>query len=320
MILSKWRQAHGLVVGNDHIESNTPCQDNVYYVGKNGLHVLAVSDGAGSKQYSQFGSEIATKAVCNYLIEEFDNLYISSETYGKSQDEIKEAQKMVKESIFNYVKRKIISKAEELQVEVDELACTLLFVAKKDEKVIMGHIGDGVIAGLFNSGSNEMLKVLSHPENGEQINITFFLTDPDAIEHFRVSAERMSNLTGLMLMSDGAEEVLYHPINGMHINCLKLFHNFNNNTDAEYNKILNKFLKNQVAKYSYDDLSINILYLSTIDTEKARTDVFKDMVMDIKNRNQIEEASSYALFLDGTTQYKDKDDLSSFWGLNGKDK
>ena len=182
----------------------------------------------------------------------------------------------------------------------------------------MGHIGDGVIAGLFNSGANEMLRVLSHPENGEQINITFFMTDPDAIEHFRISIQRHTNLTGIMLMSDGPEEVLYHPINGMHINCLKLFHNFNNNTCDEYNKILNKFLNNQIAKYSYDDLSINILYLSTIDTEKARVDVIKDVVMDIKNFNQIEDVSAYAKFLDGTTQYKDKDDLSSLWGLNGK--
>ena len=318
MILTKWRHAQGLVTGNDHVEANLPCQDNLYYLANNGIHVLAVSDGAGSKQYSQYGSEIATKAVCEYLLEEFDNLYISSELYGKSKGEIEEAQKLVKESIFNYVKRKIMAKADELQVPLDELACTLLFVAKKDEKVIIGHIGDGVIAGLFNSGTHEMLRVLSHPENGEQINITFFMTDPDAIEHFRITTEKYNNLTGIMLMSDGPEEVLYHPINGMHINCLKLFHNFNNNTCEEYNKILNKFLTHQVAEYSYDDLSINILYLSTIDTNRARIDVIKDVVMDIKNLNQIEDVSSYAKFLDGTTKYKDKDDLSSYWGLNGK--
>ena len=318
MILTKWRHAQGLMIGNDHIDSGLPCQDNVYYMAKNGIHVLAVSDGAGSKKYSQYGSEIATKSVCEYLLEEFDNLTIASETYGKNALEIEESQKLIKESIFNYVKRRIKAKADDLQVELDELACTLLFVAKKDDKIIMGHIGDGVIAGLFNSGANEMLRVLSHPENGEQINITFFMTDPDAIEHFRISIQRHTNLTGIMLMSDGPEEVLYHPINGMHINCLKLFHNFNNNTCDEYNKILNKFLNNQIAKYSYDDLSINILYLSTIDTEKARVDVIKDVVMDIKNFNQIEDVSAYAKFLDGTTQYKDKDDLSSLWGLNGK--
>ena len=40
-----------------------------------------------------------------------------------------------------------------------------------------------------------------------------------------------------------------------------------------------------------------------------------DFVMDIKNINQIEDVSAYAKFLDGTTQYKDKDDLSSYWGF-----
>ncbi|MCR4875182.1 MAG: protein phosphatase 2C domain-containing protein [Clostridia bacterium] len=318
MILTKWRQAQGLVIGNDHVEAKLPCQDNVYYIGKNGIHVLAVSDGAGSKQYSQYGSEIATKSVCEYLIREFDNLYLSCEKYGKTKEEIEESEKLVKESIFNYVKKQILEKADELSVSIDELACTLLFVAKKDEKFLIGHIGDGVIAGLFNSGADESLRVISHPENGEQINITFFMSDPDAIDHFRITATRMYNLSGVMLMSDGPEEVLYHPINGMHINCLKLFHNFNNYTQQEYNKTLDKFLNNQVGKYSYDDLSINILYLSTIDTEKCRLDVFKDVVGDIKNFKQIEDVSAYAKFVDGTTQYPDKDDLSSYWGLNGK--
>ena len=315
MILTKWRHAQGLMIGNDHVESKTPCQDNLFYAAKNGIHVLAVSDGAGSKQKSQFGSEIATKTVCNYLIEEFDNLYLSFESYGKSKDEVKESRRLAKESIFNIVKKSILEKAQELQVEFDELACTLLFVAKKDEKYICGHIGDGVICALYNAGESETLKVLSHPENGEQINITFFMTDPDAVDHFRVTTFKETNITGLMLMSDGPEEVLYHPINGMHINCLKLFHNFNHHTEKDYDEILNNFLKNQVGKYSYDDLSINILYLSTIDSDVDAEEVVKDFVMDIKNLNQIEDVSSYAKFLDGTTQYSDKDDLSSYWGF-----
>jgi len=78
---------------------------------------------------------------------------------------------------------------------------------------------------------------------------------------------------------------------------------------------LNKFLKNQVAKYSYDDLSINILYISNVDSDRDSEAVVKDFVMDIKNLNQIEDVSAYAKFLDGTTQYKDKDDLSSYWGF-----
>ena len=315
MILTKWRQAHGLVIGTDHVDAHIPCQDNVYYVAKSSIHVMAVSDGAGSKKYSQYGSSIATRTVCEYLLEEFDNLYLSCEKYGKTKDEIEESEKLVRESIFNHVKKAIIEKSDELQVPFDELACTLLFVAKKGEKFMVGHIGDGVIAGLYNSGADESLRVISHPENGEQINITFFLTDPDAIEHFRVSTQREVNLIGIMMMSDGPEEVLYHPINGMHINCLKLFHNFNNYKCDEYNKILNKFLKNQVAKYSSDDLSINILYLSSIDTDTVKQDVVKDFVFDIRNLNQIEDVSAYAKFLDGTWEYKDKDDLSSYWGI-----
>ena len=56
MILTKWRQAQGLVIGADHVEAGLPCQDNVCYKSMTVSHVLAVSDGAGSKKYSPYGS------------------------------------------------------------------------------------------------------------------------------------------------------------------------------------------------------------------------------------------------------------------------
>ena len=46
-----------------------------------------------------------------------------------------------------------------------------------------------------------------------------------------------------------------------------------------------------------------------------RGSVYNRGGMNIKNINQIEDVSAYAKFLDGTTQYKDKDDLSSYWGF-----
>ena len=314
MIFSKWKHASSVVRGNDHIENDMPCQDNVAYKIGNGVEIIALSDGAGSKPKSQIGSETATKAVCDYLVEDFDDLYVLSETYGKTEAEVEEQKRILKESIFNRVKKAMLEKLDG-DMEFEDLACTLLFFARKDDKYIIGHIGDGVIGGLFNSGKNKVLRVLSIPENGAQINITFFLTDSDAIDHLRIVCGRYVNLCGVILMSDGPEEVLYHPVNGLHENCLKLFESFNSQTCEKYNTILEKFLSTKIAQYSYDDLSINMLYLASVDSKVEKKEVVDDMFKDIKNINQVIEKSSYGIFLDNSYTYKDVDDLSKIRGM-----
>ncbi len=302
MILSKWRHASSVVRGNDHIENDLPCQDNVAYKLSKGIEVIALSDGAGSKPMSQIGSEVATKTICEYMVEEFDNIYFFSEKYGKTKDEIEEQKKIIKENIFNYVKKNLLLQAKG-EIEFEELACTLLFFARKGEKYIMGHIGDGVIAGSFSAGKDQQVKVLSAPENGEQINITFFLTDPDAIDHLRITCGKFTNLTGVMLMSDGPEEVLFQG-HELHENVTKLFNNFNDFTSEKYNKVINKFLSTQVAQYSYDDLSLNILYLTCVDTNKTSKEVLEDLFSDITEDEQIIRKSKYGYMLDNTKQFK----------------
>lgn len=311
MIFTKWRHAQSVRIGVDHIESNMPCQDNAFYLCKNGVHVLSLSDGAGSKKYSQIGSDTVTKSICSYIVQEFDSLLMISETYGKTLEDIEDSKRIVKNSIFNHLKKELIEKVTP-EITFEDLACTLLFVAIKGDRFIMGHIGDGVIAGLFNSGKSESLKVLSHPENGEQINITFFLTDPDAIDHLRITTGSFHNLSGILLMSDGPEEVLYNSLNGLHANCLKLFQNFNKYTCAKYDQILEKFLSTQVAKFSYDDLSMNMLYLSKIDRELVDESLLDDFFIDITNNQQIIQRSSYGIFLDNSHRYKHIDDMSKY--------
>ena len=58
-----------------------------------------------------------------------------------------------------------------------DLASTLLFVAIKDNKFIMAHIGDGIIGYL----KQDELKIATHPMNGEFINTTVFTTSMDVV-------------------------------------------------------------------------------------------------------------------------------------------
>ena len=63
-----------------------------------------------------------------------------------------------------------------------EFSSTLLFVGVKDNRYLVGHIGDGLI-GYF-EGNN--VKTLSYPENGDSPNKTFFITGDNAINYFRI--------------------------------------------------------------------------------------------------------------------------------------
>lgn len=73
------------------------------------------------------------------------------------------------------------------------------------DRYIAGHLGDGVIGRL----SGEEAHVVSGPERGEFANETYFLTGASALKHLRVTKGPLGDVTGFILMSDGAAESLY---------------------------------------------------------------------------------------------------------------
>jgi len=123
-------------------------------------------------------------------------------------------------------------------------------------KYLIVHIGDGVVGML---DSNDILSVLSNPDNGEYANYTYFTTclDPKRV---RLYGGYIKDLNGLVLMSDGVEESLYHyktkslvPVTK---DIIKLLDDY---SSSEVSSILEDNLKNVFALKSSDDLSIAIL-------------------------------------------------------------
>ena len=89
---------------------------------------------------------------------------------------------------------------------VKDLASTLLFVAVKDDKFILGHLGDGVIGYL----KNNCLKTASLPNNGEFSNETYFSTSKDASSHMKLAKGSVRDIDGFVLMSDGTADSFYN--------------------------------------------------------------------------------------------------------------
>lgn len=104
-------------------------------------------------------------------------------------------------------KDKLIKAIEESICTIKDLSSTLLFAAIKDDRCLIGHIGDGAIGGLY---ENE-LRVISNPDNGEHSNETFFVTTKNAHKVLKLNKGnvREKNIKAFVLMSDGSTEGLY---------------------------------------------------------------------------------------------------------------
>ncbi len=297
MILQSWKQCGVCRQGRDHVTAGVVCQDNVAHAAKNGVHAIALSDGGGSRKHSDIGSAYATRAACALLVERFDELYArheQAELAGTDRD----AQLLrLRLDILDTVQGQMRLALTPERTFAD-LGCTLQFAAVKNGRYFVGHVGDGVIAALYQHGTERRVEVLSHPENGGGPNITFFVTDPNASEHLRLQHGECHRLEGLLMMSDGPEEVLYSALGGMHPNTGRLFDNFAGVPRARYEQVLQSFLAKTVAARSFDDLSLNLLYLETVEREKLAEEYLNELLDGIEGAGQLTRISAYAYHLD----------------------
>ncbi len=241
------RIAGVFVQGSSHVKNNTPCQDRTFTKTLNNVTVISLSDGAGSCSKSEIGAEISTQFVADYLCDNFDDL-------------IEKKDKIISKIILDGIISRLNEKAFDLDLSVNELASTLLFVGVKGAQYIAGHIGDGLI-GYFEE--NKTI-ILSTPENGEHSNETFFTTNKNALNHFRIYKNNIENILGFILMSDGSYESL---INKSTMEPTKA--NWNifswlldvNNSEEKIKKALKTNIENLFIKKTTDDCSLNLLYI-----------------------------------------------------------
>ena len=294
----RWKNAALAVQGKDHIETNTPCQDSVSTRQFNGVFAMALGDGAGSKKASHIGSKLITDKITTLLTKNFDQYLILME-----QSELKasafESYDLLREPLINELTKElnnyIIKNAD---IQFTDLASTLLFYAQKNDTYIMGHLGDGMILGLVNEAGRQHLKVMSYPDNGEEANITFFITNDNVKEHFRIYTGKNQHLQGILMMSDGPEEVLYSPQDGVHPNAYAIFQNFHSTIPSKYVEILKSLLEKEISRFSYDDLSLNMLYLDYVDIDESNIVKSLEFFEGVMSKDQFKQSSKDTYYLD----------------------
>ena len=239
-----WNSIQCAVQGRGHIKTGTPCQDKTCFMSENDINVIALADGAGSAPMSHYGAEIVTHKICELLTQQFD-------IYFNEDDGV-----AVKRVIIGMLLEGLNKLAEDLNCAIKDLASTLLAVAVHDGKYIILHIGDGVIGYI----KDEVLKIASHPENGEFVNTTVFVTSEDVLQTMKIMKGQLNGITGFALMSDGTETSLYNKREKSLAPALKKIMDLSRTMNVNFlqNEIERSF-ENVIKNSTTDDCSIAIL-------------------------------------------------------------
>lgn len=234
--------------GRSHAASQAPCQDFFGHARKAGMAAVALADGAGSKAQSQFGAETAVKASLRMLTEHFDAVY------AMCAHDPAVAQQFIHDRLMRSLRRR----AKRIGCELDALASTLLFAAHKGDKYLAGHIGDGVIVHV---GGDGVASTLSHPENGEYSNSTYFVTDAVARSKIRLyHSVEPDAVAGFALMSDGCAESLYEKRSGSPAAAVARLLEWNRDkTRGEIASILAGNMEQVFTKKTTDDCALVLL-------------------------------------------------------------
>lgn len=191
-----YRASCGQITGRSHVLSEMPCQDYAAARTQHDFACIALADGAGSKSHSAHGARAVVKAAMRALVDRFEAIW------AMSQHEPSQASA----ELIAHCRHALDRQAIKLRCDVSELASTLLFVAHSKGRFLAGHIGDGCVIHQREDGE---IAVLSHPENGEYTNTTFFMTDKTVDRHFRLYSGECGQGSGFVIMSDGTAESLY---------------------------------------------------------------------------------------------------------------
>jgi hypothetical protein len=189
----EWKIAGASVAGFSHQETGAACQDShATATLDNTWLVAAISDGAGSATRSAEGAH----TVCHGIVR-----YIAAHLPQISQDEHQlnpTAAHLVVAAGVELIRLALANTAN--GDPLDFFHATLVGVIAGANGGVFFHIGDGAACAMEAESFSSC--IISHPENGEYANETFFFTQPNWRDHLRItpfSAE--FNL--IALMSDG---------------------------------------------------------------------------------------------------------------------
>lgn len=197
----EWRLAAASVLGTAHVKLGLPCQDAhrcsvQRTAGGEPVLIAVVCDGAGSAARADAGAELACRLI-------HDEIAATLGAEGAGVRGI--TQGWIEERLGRF-QAEVAARAEAEGCQPRDFACTLLAAAVGPDCAAFCQIGDGAIV----IGEEEdNYRWIFWPDRGEYENVTFFATEPEAIDHLQFElAER--KIDEIALLSDGLQRLALH--------------------------------------------------------------------------------------------------------------
>ncbi|OGO20906.1 MAG: hypothetical protein A2144_04415 [Chloroflexi bacterium RBG_16_50_9] len=222
--------------------------------------VVAVADGAGSRDLSRYGAAYSVNAFCSSVM---NLIHDENKVNLDDKDRLKAAVLQA----FKNTRADLEQFSSQNKVKPEDLHCTLLglMLNTVTGEAVVGQIGDGLILGL---DDNREARPLVEPPNPGEVGVSYFLTQLNWENYLRVepvNGKETSPILTYCLMTDGvADDCQYGPPEDI----LKRWANdidreirsssITSLEDAAIN--LKTYLNTYQAQGSFDDRTLVIIY------------------------------------------------------------
>lgn len=185
MVVDNWKIFGASVRGPEHIRSGLPNQDAFKIRCHVWGDVAVVSDGVGSRPASEYGS----KAACRAVVHAARNWsWMNGET----------------DRLLAEIQKNWLACVKPFPPEKSSATC-LFVIRPKQGKMLLGMLGDGLVAVLKTDGAYEEL--MDHKEENFS-NQTTALSPNTQISHWRTSSIEQDECCAVVLCTDGVADDL----------------------------------------------------------------------------------------------------------------
>ena len=191
-----WRVFCASATGQRNLDQGAAGQDASHYVVTEDVLVAIVCDGAGSVPDGRTGADF----FAHTLAEELASTVHADRSLCEVQTESSVRLEAAVRCAIDGVRTRLADLAASRQLSLHDFSCTLVGCVASPRGGCFFQIGDGFAIQQAANGDS----ALSHPENGEYADETYFVTDDNWKDHLRLTplpAPERGCVIGLM--SDG---------------------------------------------------------------------------------------------------------------------
>jgi hypothetical protein len=188
-----WKLLFQSVRGTAHERAGRPCQDSclvrLWRRGPEPVLVVACADGAGSASDADAGARLACRGAVGLVLDDLrDGLPVA------------EIERDTVLSWHERLRRQLRDEAGRRNLDVHQLACTLLLAVVGERAAALSQVGDGAIVLC----EGDAYRTVFWPQNGEYANTTNFLTDKAFADNLAFDLRR-GPVDELALFTDGLQ-------------------------------------------------------------------------------------------------------------------